>query len=98
LISSNKIWDSRVARVIVAVIVILLIPLVAMQFSTQVNWNLSDFVITGILLFCSGFILDVILTKVRSKKQRLISVLLLLVAFLYLWAELAVGIFTNLGS
>jgi len=35
----------------VVVALILLIPLVAMQFTSEVNWTLSDFVFAGVLLF-----------------------------------------------
>ena len=31
--------------------IILLLPLVAMQFSNEMNWGLGDFAIAGVLLF-----------------------------------------------
>ncbi len=36
--------------------------------------------------------------KLRTAKSRLIAAGVIGLAFLYCWAELAVGIFTNLGS
>lgn len=79
-----------------ATVVILLIPFTAMQFSNEVVWTLSDFIVAGVLLFGAGSLF--ILTARRIKKYRFAIGVLFLTALLYVWAELAVGIFTNLGS
>jgi hypothetical protein len=77
---------------------ILLIPLIAMQFTEEVVWTLGDFVAMGTLLFGTGIFFVLAARKLNSKKQKLIVGIIILAAFLYIWAELAVGIFTNLGS
>ncbi|MGI4844904.1 MAG: hypothetical protein ACRYF7_16450 [Janthinobacterium lividum] len=77
---------------------ILTIPLVAMQFTDEVNWTGSDFVAAGILLALAGLVLTFALRKVRTAKSRLLAIALVGLGFLYCWAEMAVGIFTNLGS
>ncbi|BDT60891.1 hypothetical protein MasN3_43850 [Massilia varians] len=77
---------------------ILTIPLVAMQFTDEVNWTGSDFVAAGILLALAGLVLTFALRKVRTAKSRLLAIVLVGLGFLYCWAEMAVGIFTNLGS
>ena len=77
--------------------VLLLIPLGAMQFTTAVNWGAADFIVMGILLFAAGSAFVLVARKV-SPKHRLVVGALVLAAFLYVWAELAVGVFTNLGS
>ncbi|MDK6078788.1 hypothetical protein [Massilia varians] len=77
---------------------ILMIPLVAMQFTTEVNWTGVDFIAAGVLLALSGLVLTFALRTVRSTKSRLVAVGLIGLGFLYCWAEMAVGIFTNLGS
>lgn len=76
---------------------ILSIPLIAMQFKNDVNWSLSDFIIMGLLLFGMGFLFVHIARVTKSKYRTLIAIGVVLLT-LYIWAELAVGIFTNLGS
>ena len=36
------------------VLVLLLVPLVAMQFTREVRWGLADFIVAGALLFGAG--------------------------------------------
>lgn len=74
-------------------IFILMIPLVAMQFTKEVNWTLSDFLIMGLLLFATVFTIDFVLKKVKTFKARLILVLGILALLILIWAEMAVGIF-----
>jgi hypothetical protein len=68
-----------------------------MQFTAAVDWGIMDFVVMGALVFgtCSLFVL--VARKVPNKYWLAVGVLFA-GAFLYVWAELAVGIFTNLGS
>ncbi len=72
---------------------ILLIPLVAMQFTDEVNWSNVDFVVAGVLLFTTGFILSFIWEKFGKSKYRILYGVLVLLVFILIWAELAVGIF-----
>lgn len=92
IIMQNRIF----AWVALATGLILLIPLVAMQFSSEVNWNLTDFIIMGVLLFGAGSIF--VLAARRTTKHRLIIGCVVVIALLWLWVELAVGLFTNWGS
>jgi hypothetical protein len=87
-----------VIRPIIGTILILLIPLVAMQFSDEVRWELPDFIIIGILLISAGLAYELIVARLRDSGQRIIVGIVILLAVMYVWAELAVGIFTNIGS
>ncbi len=75
---------------------ILLIPLIAMQFTQQVNWNAMDFAVMGALLFSSGS-LFVIVSRRCPRNRRLIAGAVFVATFLYTWAELAVGGFIKFG-
>ena len=88
--------QSIIVRPALGTVSILLIPLVAMQYTSEVNWTLSDFMEMGTMLLVVGILLELIL---RSKaKYRIAAAIAVVLAFLWLWAELAVGLFTNWGS
>jgi len=87
-----------VLRVLAGTGAILLLPLVAMQFTREVDWTALDFVVAAVLLLGAGFALELAVGKLANMKQRLLWVAAIVLAFVYLWAELAVGIFFNLGS
>ncbi len=94
IIMQNKIFT----WIALATCVILSIPLIAMQFKSDVNWELSDFIIMGVLLFGMGSAFVLVARKFRDNFNRVLIGFTFLLLFIYIWAELAVGIFTNLGS
>ena len=77
--------------------VLLLIPLIAMQFTTEVNWGVGDFVVMGVMLITFASVLVIVARKAPGRRRGIIGIAIFL-AFLWLWAELAVGIFTDWGS
>ena len=76
--------------------VILLIPLIAMQFTEEVQWTLSDFVLMGTMIFVTGLLIELAMQKMG--KYRFVATAGILFLFLWLWVELAVGLFTTWGS
>ena len=74
---------------------LLLIPLIVMQFSDEVYWTLFDFIVAGVLLLVTGTSIELIISKVKRINAQLIIICAVLMLFLLIWAELAVGI---LGS
>lgn len=72
---------------------VLLIPLIGMQVSTEVNWTLFDFLLMGGMLLALGFGIEWSVRKSKSKKGRMLLIFTFLLAFILLWAEIAVGIF-----
>lgn len=89
MIMQNK----RLVGIMTAVTLLLMIPFIAMQFTSEVDWSLSDFVIMGVLLYGTGLLCELVLRKVKKMQHRLIICGLILAALFLLWAELAVGIF-----
>jgi len=62
------------------------------------NWSILDFLIMGVMVFGGTLIIDIFIKRIKENKYRLIFSLLILLLFIYIWAELAVGLFFNLGS
>ena len=86
-------FGKRLQIPIVATLAILAIPIVAMQFTDQVKWGISDFVVGGILIFGVAIALDIGRKKLKNRKYRNLILLLIILIFLIIWVELAVGIF-----
>lgn len=89
MIAQNKRW----IVILGSATLILLVPLIAMQFTNEVNWELSDFIIAGILLFGTGSMLEVFMRKVKNKRNRIVLIVILVGLLILTWIELAVGIF-----
>lgn len=71
---------------------ILMIPLVAMQFTTDVDWSVGDFIAMGILLYGSAFMYELIAMQGGGIEYRVAVALAVLTGFLLVWVNLAVGI------
>jgi hypothetical protein len=89
MITKNK----RLIGIVLIVALLLLIPLIAMQFTDEVDWSPFDFIVMGVLLFGTGLMCEFVLRKVKKARYRVALVGAILIAFLLIWAELAVGIF-----
>lgn len=85
--------NKRLTGIMLTAAFLLLIPFIAMQFTGDANWSLSDFVKAGILLFGSGILCEIVLRKFKKPGQRIAICATILAVFFIIWAELAVGIF-----
>ncbi len=85
--------NQRLIGIVITVALLLLIPLVAMQFTDEVNWTLSDFVVMGVLLLGTGLMCELVMRKVNNIKYRVAICGVILAALVLIWIELAVGIF-----
>ena len=85
--------NKRLISIILAVPVLVMIPLIAMQFTNEVNWTLSDFIIMGVLLLSTGLICELIIRSVQKSTYRIALCIAVLVMLFLIWAELAVGVF-----
>lgn len=76
---------------------LLLIPLIAMQFTDEVVWTLSDFIFAGGLLFGTGF-LYILITRILATKMansttyRIAIGFALFTGLFLIWVNAAVGI------
>ena len=82
-----------VARVAALTAMLLLVPLVAMQFTGEVNWAPGDFVAAGLLLFGAGMAYVLTARRTRTTRQKVVVGALVLAMLAVVWAELAVGLF-----
>lgn len=85
--------NQRIIIIFTVIAILLCIPLIAMQFTDEVNWGIFDFVIMGILLSGTGLIIEFVLRKSKNTRQRLLFCTIVFLFFLLIWAELAVGVF-----
>ena len=77
-------------------LLLLFIPLFGNLFFYQVNWSLFDFIVMGFLLVLTGLSIHFILEKVVNKKLRILPIIFVIIIFLMIWAELAIGVFGSL--
>ena len=71
--------------------ILLLLPLVAMQFTSEVNWTHSDFIFAGILFASVGAAFELIVRVSSSLAFRAGAAVAVIAAFLTIWINAAVG-------
>ena len=79
----------------ISIAFLLLIPLIAMQYTTEVNWSVKDYILMGGLLSIIGFSCEFMYRKITNPKNKISLIISLFILFLLIWAELAVGIFNS---
>ncbi|WP_138429056.1 hypothetical protein [Fodinibius saliphilus] len=92
----SKLFKS-IGKLALATVILLLLPLLAMQYTNEVMWTLSDFIVGGILIFSTGvtylLVTQKLAPKIGNKSIYKIAVGFTLFSGLFLiWANLAVGI------
>lgn len=80
---------------LIAILFLLSVPFIAMHFTSEVNWDVFDFAV-ALLFFSLLFTVmeGIILWKV-TLKTKFICFMILLLVFMLLWLEMAVGIFNS---
>lgn len=76
---------------------LLAIPLVAMQFTEEVQWEFTDFLVMGALLFSTGLAFEWVLRRKGSSLYRIAFGLGLFSALFMIWANMAVGLIGGEG-
>jgi hypothetical protein len=80
------------AALAAVVALILVVPLVAMQFSDEWNWDLFDFVFAGTLLFGAGLAYELVAKRGDTAAYRIAVGLAVATALVLVWVNAAVGI------
>lgn len=87
------IQKKQLSTILLIDLALLMIPLIAMQFTDEVNWAIGDFIVMGLLLLVTGILVNLAWQNIRMSKYRIAICASIIILFLLTWAELAVGIF-----
>ena len=74
---------------------LLLIPLIGMAITDEINWSPFDFIIMGSLLFLLSIGINFVSNRTKNLENRILYIGILVLIFILIWAELAVGIFNT---
>jgi len=72
---------------------LLLIPLIGMTVSDEINWSPFDFIVMGFLLILLSIGINFVRNRFKGLKDRVLYIGILVIILMLIWAELAVGIF-----
>lgn len=92
MVANSTLWRGVRWMVWGGAALLLLLPLVAMEFTAEVNWTLSDFVSMGVLLALVGGAYELVVRVARSNTYVVAFGIAVATAFLTIWINLAVGI------
>jgi hypothetical protein len=83
----NKKWS------VFSPLLLLLFPLVGTLVSNEVNWSFFDFIVMGILILSMSFGIKQVIMTTKNTNYRVLIIGMILLVFILIWVELAVGIF-----
>lgn len=83
----NKKWS------VFSPLFLLLFPLVGRLVSNEVNWSFFDFIVMGILILSMSFGIKQVIITTKNTNYRVLIIGMILLVFILIWVELAVGIF-----
>jgi len=72
---------------------LLLIPLIIITITDVINWSVFDFIIMGFLLIFLSIGINFVSNRIKNLKNRILYIGILVLIFMLIWAELAVGLF-----
>jgi hypothetical protein len=74
---------------------LVLAPLVAMQFTNEVNWDETDFIFAAVIFGIVGGLIELAVRKSANWYFRFGSMFAVLAGFMVIWSNLAVGMIGN---
>lgn len=92
-VTNDGIWIRRL-RVIgwSLVAILLLLPAIAMLFTDEVHWTLSDFLFAAVLLGGTGLLVELVVRRRTDNAYRAAAAVALLATLLLGWSNAAVGL------
>ena len=76
-------------------LLLLLAPLVAMQFTREVNWSFGDFLVAAMMFGIVGLMLELVVRVSKNRYFRAGVATAVAASFLLIWSNLAVGFIGN---
>ena len=74
---------------------LLIIPLLGILLTNVVEWGVFDFLLMGSLLLVLGIAINLILLNIKYSNKRIAIIFIVILIFLLIWVELAVGVFNT---
>jgi hypothetical protein len=75
---------------------LLIIPLIGIILTNMVDWSVFDFLLMGSLLLALGIVIELTIINFKQFNTRIAIISFILLIFLMMLIELAVGIFNSL--
>lgn len=86
---------NKYLRILLVIAMFLSLVFITSQFTDEVKWSISDYFMMGGLLLAVSFTTTFILSKIVKTQLRLLFIGVMVLVFMLIWAELAVGIFNT---
>ena len=77
---------------------LILLPLIAMQFTTEANWTMSDFIAAGLMIGLTGAALELAVRASPNPWGRAGAAVMIFTSLLLVWVNLAVGFLGSEGN
>lgn len=74
-------------------VLLLLAPAVAMQFTSEVNWDVRDFIAAAVLLGATLLAIELTMRFIGSRRYRIAAIAAVILALGLVWVNAAVGLF-----
>jgi hypothetical protein len=90
--STFLIYKKQSYRILLITLALLMLPLIAMQLTPEVSWQIGDFVVAGILLVGFGYCYELLVKLLPGKRRQVFIAVTLLLLLILIWSILAVDL------
>jgi hypothetical protein len=80
--------NKRLIVILAAALSLLLIPFIAMRFTSEVVWTALDFITMGVMLLCTGLGIEFALRIFKGRWVKVAAVAAVLFGFVMVWGTL----------